>query len=449
MIGTPVDRTHGDHMTQPLAHATQVAPWYPFNKNLSSPESLLFLSRALTFSPLEVLVAILFTSWTLSRIGNSKPFVAGRQFWAIVAFTVFIVVGYINGIGNGGDLRVGLFEGRALFLVLPIYVVVTNDCDSIRIRRLMWTSVAAIATNALLALRYFNQLPAAQASTMHDLGEHQAAVMIDVVFILVLALFLYRGASRTARVVLTLICVPVAMTFLQAQRRAAVVALIVGVLLVMGSAWWRARRKFLIFGPALLIGLGLYAAAFWNSTSSAGFPAQAIKTVIAPQQVSARDASSDVYRQIENVDTNYTIRQNPVLGIGFGQKFYRPIALADISFFEFYQYIPHNSILFIWMKMGFGGFFSMMAMFALAVTSGAAALIKERDPTKASLIMVGVAYVVMFAVFAFVDIAWVPQTMVFLGYALALCEASRCETDWRPDSSIESAAHSRKRVHAT
>ncbi|MBK9972935.1 MAG: O-antigen ligase domain-containing protein, partial [Acidimicrobiaceae bacterium] len=186
--------------------------------------------------------------------------------------------------------------------------------------------------------------------------------------------------------------------------------------------------KFLVIAPVLLLlGVG-YTAAFWNSTSSAGFPAQAVKSVISSTEPTEKDRSSDQYRDMENFDINYTIRSAPVLGIGFGQKFYRPIPLPDISFFEFYEYIPHNSILWVWIKTGFGGFLSMLMMLGLAVRVGARNLVNARDHTDAAFALVGVAFVFMFAVFAYVDIAWNSQNMVLLAVAFALCSSKVART---------------------
>ena len=61
----------------------------------------------------------------------------------------------------------------------------------------------------------------------------------------------------------------------------------------------------------VLVG-GAYTAAFWNSTGSIGFAAQAIKTVIAPGQLSAQDLSSDLYRQIEAYDISPRIMNRAV-----------------------------------------------------------------------------------------------------------------------------------------
>jgi O-antigen ligase len=267
---------------------------------------------------------------------------------------------------------------------------------------------------------------------MEDLGEHGAAMHMNVIFVITFTLYLYRGATRGARLMLLLSVIPVGMAYLAAQRRAGVIALGVGLAFVVLTLWWRHRIKFFAVAPIMLIVVSGYTAAFWNNQSDAGFPAQAIKTVIAPDSASEKDKSSDEYRKAENFDINFTIKAAPVLGLGFGQAFYRPIPLPDISFFEFYQYIPHNSILWIWIKTGVFGFLSMMVMFAVAIRAGVATLVKERDPTAAALAIVGITYIAMFAVFAFVDIAWDSRNMVFLALAMALCSPSSVSSPAQP-----------------
>jgi hypothetical protein len=395
--------------------------WFPFGKNLSSRESLLYLSDSLTLSPLEILVASTFAFFVVDAIGARKRIVTGPIFYATAAFTAFVAFGFMIGIRRGGDLRIALFEGRALFLILPVYVLAINLCTRSELRRVAWVAIAAIFINAMLALNYLNDLSPVANAEREDLGEHPASVHFNVVLLLTLVLFLNRGASRATRYLLLLSCVPVGWAYLEAGRRGAVVALIVGLTLVVLSLWWRQRSQFLVIAPVLFVATALYTGAFWNSASSAGFPAQAVKAVIVPGTSTEKDRSSDVYRQIENFNLNYTIRSSPLTGLGFGHQFYRPVPMPDISAFEFHQYIPHNSILWIWIKTGFGGFLAALLMFAVAIREGVRNLLSEQDRTHASFVMIGIAYTAMFAVFAFIDIAWDPRSLVYLGLSFALC----------------------------
>jgi hypothetical protein len=406
------------------------APWYPFARTFSMRESVLFLSDGLTLSPLEIVIAATVMFWLIDVMFTPGARVrTGPMFGPLAIFTAFVAFGFLYGIGRGGDIRAALFEGRAMFVVLPAYLLIVNLCDHTQLRRLVWTAVAAIVINSALSLQYLNSLSPAEREMQQDLGEHSASVHFAFLFVLTLTLFLYRGASRITRWVLLSACALPLVTFFNAERRSAVVGLGMGVMMVFASLWWRNRAKFFLLVPVLAVVTIGYSAAFWNSTSPVAFPAQAIKTVVAPDQISADDQNSDLYRVVENANLNYTVRTEPLTGLGFGQKFLRPYALADISFFMMYEYIPHNSILWVWVKTGFFGFLSMLLVFAIAVREGGRRVVSMRDPTSAAMAMVGAANVAMFAVFAFVDIAWDARSMVLLGLSFAMCVLAPSEAE--------------------
>ena len=80
----------------------------------------------------------------------------------------------------------------------------------------------------------------------------------------------------------------------------------------------------------------------WNSNSTIAYPIQTIKS-----SITQSDASS-MTRGVENYNLIFTMRQNPVLGQGFGHKYIEKIQAYDISHhFNAYEYVPHNSTLWI------------------------------------------------------------------------------------------------------
>jgi O-antigen ligase len=181
-----------------------------------------------------------------------------------------------------------------------------------------------------------------------------------------------------------------------------------------------------------------YLAAFWNSESSIGFPAQAMKTVIAPDQISEQDQGSNLYREIENHDITATIRARPITGFGFGHKFLRPVPLPDISGFPFFEYVPHNSILWIWIKAGGAGFVAMLFLFGSAIRQGVHTVVRVRSGTDLVLTFIAAAYLVMYLVFAYVDIAWDTRSMVTVAVAMAICsEYARLASGREPARSTD------------
>ncbi len=398
---------------------SDTAPWLLFSWNFSSRETSLYLSEKLFISPLEVLVVATTIFWLISD--RPRGIVTGPVFRATALFVGFVAYGFVFGIGSGGDIRVALFEGRAMFLLLPIYMLIVNLFDAAALKRLMWTAVAASLVNALVALLYFDGLNSVERAGLEALGEHAAALQWNVILVLTIMLFFYSAGSIWLRVLMLTVCLPVMFVYVTAQRRAAVVGLVLAVGVVLLAMLWHRRGRFLVLAPILFIVLVGYVGVFWNSTSSAGFPAQAIKTIVASDQISEEDRGSGLYRQIENFDLNFTIRSAPLTGLGFGREFYRPIALPDISFFEFYRYIPHNTILWMWIKTGFLGFMSMFLMFAVAIRAGAQTFVTRAHTMNGLLALLGVTYVLMYIVFAFVDIAWDARSMVLLALSFALC----------------------------
>jgi O-antigen ligase len=209
--------------------------------------------------------------------------------------------------------------------------------------------------------------------------------------------------------------------FFNAQRRAGVAALVVAGAVIAITLFWRRRRAFWVLVPLLSLLLVAYVAAFWNSGSLLGYPAQSLKTVVDAQSASPKDQSSDLYRTIENYNLDFTIHTSPLTGIGFGRAFFRPVPLANIDFFQMNAYIPHNNVLWIWIKLGFGGFVTMFYMFGKALMLGADRIRRSVDGLDVVATVTGVCFLVMYLVYSYVDVAWDARNMVFLGLALAMC----------------------------
>ncbi len=281
--------------------------------------------------------------------------------------------------------------------------------------------MAGITVQALLSLLYLNQLTPVARSELETLTEHGSAIGMNLLLITMLAALTLRGSNRVLRWILPLAAVPVAWAYLVSQRRSAIIALVIAGALLFVILFWRQRHTFFrIAPPVILVGIA-YVGAFWNSGSTAGFPAQAIKSVVAADQASADDQSSDLYRIIENYDLNYTIRASPIRGLGFGQPFYMPIELPDISFFEFWAYLPHNSILWFWIKTGVFGFVAMFYLFGKTIMVGVDRVRRLPDGKDTAIAAASVLFVVMLVIYTYVDIAWDVRNMIIFGFAAAVC----------------------------
>ncbi len=404
-----------------FAGDSAVYPSYPFIKNLSSSESMLYIGNGLSLSPLEICLAVTTVSWCLAMMRTRTwSLRRGALFVPMMVFGAFCALGFAFGLASGGDRYSAIWEFRPLVLLPLVYILVTNlFTKKQHYNGVYWLVMIAVTTKSVIAIRHYHHLSVADRQGLESLVDHYAAVEMNALFVYALAVRVYRKSSFWKRALLPILAAPAIEAYFISQRRAAFVGLAVALGMLAVILYWKSRPRFWMVVPLVAIAMVGYLGAFWNSPSSVGFPAQAIKGVIAPNQVGEKDRSSDDYRKLESVDILATIKSKPVTGIGFGQKFYRPVPLPDISTFVLREYITHNSILWIWMKAGVGGFLAMLYMFALAVRLGTRAAMTLREDDYGAICFVAMAYVVMYAIFAYVDIGWDPQSMVMLGIAFA------------------------------
>jgi len=396
--------------------------WFPFNKNLSSVESILYISDGVSLSPLEL---VLFTgigvTFMRAFAAGRRPFELGTLGRPLLVFTFFVLFGLFRGLSKGGDFRISMFEVRPMLYIVMMYLLVNTICTEARhLRILMGAAAAAVFIQSLLSLEYLQGLEIQSIDDLDTLTEHGSAIGQNVLFMFALTSLAFRRIDVRQRIVLVVMSVPTVMVYLASQRRAAAIAFAAALIMLGIMLFWRQRRTFYKVVPVFAVVAIGYLGAFWNNESAMGFPAQAVKGVVAPEQLGEQDQASDLYRIAENIDVNYTIRTSPIFGLGFGQKFYRPYPLPDISNFEFNEYVPHQSFLWIWIRTGFFGFAAIVYVIGRAVMMGGDRMYRMRDGPDAVIVATALYFVVMYTIYCYVDIGWDPRNMVLLGTALSI-----------------------------
>ena len=106
--------------------------------------------------------------------------------------------------------------------------------------------------------------------------------------------------------------------------------------------------------------------------------------------------------------------------MGFGNKFFILVPMPDISFFEWWEYITHNSVIWIWMKTGMGGFFSMIFLVGMSLMTGVRSLLRMPGGDLSAAALTMLLYIVMHFVYAYVDMSWDTQSMVYVGAAMGV-----------------------------
>jgi hypothetical protein len=396
--------------------------WWPFTKNFSSKESIFYVDDRVSVTPLEVVLAVTIAAWIMRAAAtHTWRFRRGQLLLPLLTFEIFVILGYLKGVGSGGTRNVAVIEGRGLIYLGLVYILVTNVFTTRRqYHRAFACAMVAIGIQSLFTIGYYRSLAPQLRGAIEDLTEHPASVIMNVLFVYLACLVLFRG-QRWKVWAFGVFLPTIVAAYLLSQRRAAMVSLFAGLIILAGVLFYRRRRTFMKIVPAAIVLGVLFVGATWNVQGGVGLPATAVKSALFPDALSATDAASSQYRELEAYNLWFTIRASPITGMGFGQPFLVPRPMPDISFFEFWQYLPHNSVLWVWIKTGVFGFVSMLVLMGRSIQLGARSARHVRSADDAALVTAGLAYMAMFVVFAYVDIAWEIRPAVMLALCGALC----------------------------
>lgn len=346
---------------------------------------------------------------------------------SLIPFLLFLgalLFSVAYGLQRGGDFMISLWEVRALFyfcIVLLIVPHIINTRNQVLI--LVWIFIAGSFFKALQGVIRFIEL--GYTTGGHDvLTNHEDAVFIVTIILLLIGfmVFGYRGGQRY----FILLALPIIMLgFYVAQRRAAYASLIVSVVLLIVLLPSFRRMIFLKYFIPIVIILLLYGAAFWNSNSTIAGPVQIIKSGFEKPdlETNARDYYSNLYREYENYNLAQTVANYPIMGIGFGKRYDQPIPLVQIRF-PLRDYIPHNEIFWVIVKMGSVGFLAFWYFFNMVVTKSTRLFNVVEDPFFKALLLMITLSVINQMVVSFFDLQLTYyRNMLYLGCLIALIPA--------------------------
>ena len=156
-----------------------------------------------------------------------------------------------------------------------------------------------------------------------------------------------------------------------------------------------------------------------------------MKSAVSPN---TRDESSDVYRVEENENLKLNIRQGGVLGKGFGLPIDYALGITDISSIDpLIRFVPHNGVLYIFMRMGLFGAIAFWSLLAIGIITGCR-LVRSRNREVAVFGALLACALVGYALEGYNDkgffmyrIAFVIGTLLGLGEAARRLEAGGAE----------------------
>jgi hypothetical protein len=336
-----------------------------------------FNLSGLVFSPADLSVVLLLLVWITRGVTQHTLRLPRSQVAAMMGLMVLLaVIALLRGIGLGGnDARAALWEIRPWVYMGATYLFASQFLTTRRAcRAALWTFVIGSGFKALQGVYIWVETrgisPAPQAILAH---EESFFFGLFVILTAALWIFRQRGALRiTATALLPLVL----LADLGNSRRDAILILGAGVvvLLVLAYAALPERRPMLRRIVAVtLLASAVYLPLEWNSTSTLAEPARAVQSVIAPD---ARDQASNQYRLEEDANIGDNIKNgNPILGTGFGTPIdYGYVPIVNIQAVDsFILWVPHNGVLYVWMRMGLIGEVALWLFVAAGVMAGARA----------------------------------------------------------------------------
>jgi hypothetical protein len=381
--------------------------------------------EAASISPMELHLVLLLVLWILSIVFRTNPPLRRATVWPLgVGFLLWMITAYAYGTGMGGDAVVALWEMRGLFYLVVMYLFVPQIIQTQdQIRRLLWVCIVAIAFKACEGAGRVVSLGFSRGG--HDaLLTHEDPVFMVTLVILLLGMVTF-GVRSAQRKVLTWILPLLAMGYYAANRRAAYASFAVSLLTYAALLPPNVLRRVLKYAAGVVVVLGLYTAAFWNSTSAIASPIIQIRSGFAEDEATLgeRNFYSNLYRKLENFNLAATIRRSPLLGIGFGTKYDQPLTLVQINY-ALRDYMAHNNILWLLVKVGGLGFFLFWLFVDAFAARGAFVLNALEDPFLKAVSMLVVVAVINQLVAAFFDLHLVRyRTMLYMGTLMGLMPA--------------------------
>jgi len=222
------------------------------------------------------------------------------------------------------------------------------------------------------------------------------------------------------------------------QRRVGFIGLAIVLLAVVILSLAREPRR--AFGLIALgvLAVGAYVPLFWDASGAVAEPIRALRTVLDDPTVTVRDQLSDRWREIEDRNIEFTMRQVPLTGVGLGQQYlFQEEPPLPSATFVYWRYMTHNAVLWVWLKAGPIGAFALFFVVARVLLVSSVLFVRLRDAELRLAAALMIALVIAQVIFSSVELGLTySRTMIVLGVALGmaavLSEAAARDAATRP-----------------
>jgi len=375
----------------------------------------------LRLSIADLLIGLTFACWAVRRQRDER-FRMGPLGWAVVAYAAVFFIGLVIGAARGGqfDSVVALAELHGPLTACFLYFLAAN---LIRTRTqlliLMWEFLAVIGLKAFEDLMNYRDSLSVHFG-VESVTSHEDVIFFGLAIVVAMVLAVLGVRTRYSWTLFALQPLILAGE-LVAARRAGFIALgavflVTIVLTVTGNG----RRGIVLAAIGAVAALA-YIGVFWDAEGTFAGPLRALRSVIDPGAVAFRDQSSNLWRDIENQNIAFTMRQLPFTGVGLGQEYIFQREPVAIDGFPYWRYETHNALLWLWLKAGPLGAFALWFLVARVLLVGSALYLRLRRSDLRWVAVAPVALMVLQIVFSAVDLGLTySRTMIVLGTILGV-----------------------------
>ncbi|MHB8597385.1 MAG: hypothetical protein ACYDER_11315 [Ktedonobacteraceae bacterium] len=382
-------------------------------------------------------------------VKRERLLLGGELFWPFLLFLLCVAYGVVHGLTSGGNLKIIVLEVRPFWYFFLSYLLAYNLITHKKhVRLFLWLVILSAGIKSLEGVYIYLVLYHGNLIDHHEIMAHEESFFFIAVLLLVVLFSLHYRYRPQLYVALAILPFLIIATIAN-QRRADYVAFLIGVLVVWILVFIvkPQARKWLAISLLIFLVLGTgYVAAFYKSSGSVGEPARAVVSVFYPDPT---EAASNLYRDIEDYDLKYTVRLNP-MGMGFGKEFLQPIPLPNILILDpYYLYIPHNTIDWVWMRLGPIGFGAFWYLIGAIIVRGCiiARRLRDRYLQLVAIFVVGVT--VMEIIVAYADYQlYFYRNVIYLGLLVGILMKLPA-LDKKEDAPAHEATHSNAELALT
>jgi hypothetical protein len=393
----------------------------PFFQSLNAAAGL----GGIYATPFELFLALLLAVWLIKGFATRSLHLPRTKltFW-IGAFALIVAFAWVHGVATGGSFQDALLELRP-WLYLAVAFVASSQLIKEKKHLRVFIAVMALGIG-IKAIQGVLTLVLHWGVRPQAILAHEESFFFGV-FIGVLAGLWILPIKGRLRIMMTALFPFVLVADIANQRRTAwaIAGAVLIIVFVLAFIAVPERRKTIaVFAVVGMVLGGIYWLKFSNDPGLLGQPARAVLSQLAP---TARDDASNQYRAVENVDLGIAIRLAMPFGSGFGHPIPQFVPNVNISNVDtFITYLPHNTVLHVWLRMGIFGIIAFWMVIGLGIIS--AINVIRRRPSEITLLISVTLVVVLvgYVIQGFFDMGlyWF-RIAIAVGCLLGAFEAAR------------------------